>query len=47
MFSEQNTLNNHCARITVYRHLKTLQQLGTVEREGSDKTGHWKINHHQ
>lgn len=29
--------------ITVYRYLKKLQDVGIIERIGSDKTGHWEI----
>jgi fido (protein-threonine AMPylation protein)/DNA-binding HxlR family transcriptional regulator len=29
---------------TIKRHIQELKKLGLVERIGSDKTGHWKIN---
>jgi predicted HTH transcriptional regulator len=29
---------------TVRRKLKVLKEQGIIERIGSDKTGHWKIN---
>ena len=28
---------------TIYRYLKKLQNIGIIERVGSDKTGHWGI----
>ena len=33
----------NCDRTTVYRHIKKLRDMGIVYREGSDKTGSWKI----
>lgn len=29
---------------TIKRHIQELKKLGFLERIGSDKTGHWKIN---
>jgi len=29
---------------TVKREIKRLKECGTIERTGSDKTGHWKIS---
>ena len=33
----------HCDRKTISRHLKVLKEQGILAREGSDKTGCWKI----
>ena len=33
-----------CSSATIKRHLQLLKRAGIIERIGSDKTGHWKIN---
>jgi predicted HTH transcriptional regulator len=29
---------------TIKRHIQELKKLGLLDRVGSDKSGHWKIN---
>ena len=33
----------HCDRKTITRHIKALKEQGILTREGSNKTGYWKI----
>jgi fido (protein-threonine AMPylation protein) len=33
-----------CSSATIKRHLQRLKRAGIIERIGSDKTGHWKVN---
>ena len=32
-----------CSRSTICRHIKELKELGILTREGTDKSGNWKI----